>query len=105
MDKLRIQVYADAETKRRIELAAIKQDVSVTEYCMEAILQKLSDDDMLEAEQIEVPVNPGAKEDYIQGIRELQERILTRRNGQLIDVNKDLDELREERDEELLGLH
>jgi hypothetical protein len=33
MEKQRIQVYADPELKRRIELAAAKHNVPVTEYC------------------------------------------------------------------------
>jgi uncharacterized protein (DUF1778 family) len=43
MNKQRIQVYADPETKRRIELAAAKHETSVTEYCLAAIEQQLAD--------------------------------------------------------------
>ena len=56
MNKRRIQVYSDPETKRRIELAAAKKQTSVTEYCLAAIEQQLADDDMLEREQINIPV-------------------------------------------------
>ena len=48
MHKQRIQVYVDRETKRRIELAAAIFDVPVTEYCLTAIRQELTDDDLLE---------------------------------------------------------
>ena len=46
------------ETKRRIELAAAKYDIPVTEYCLSAIQQQLADDDLLEEEHITVPVSP-----------------------------------------------
>ena len=46
-----IQVYTDPETKRRVELAAAKHEISVTEYCFEAIQQQLAEDDLLEREQ------------------------------------------------------
>jgi hypothetical protein len=48
MSKTRIQVYTDEETKRRIELAAVRQNIAVTEYCLQAIEQRLAEDDMLE---------------------------------------------------------
>ncbi|MFL7809775.1 MAG: hypothetical protein AB8I80_14160, partial [Anaerolineae bacterium] len=43
-----IQVYTDEETKRRIELAAVRQNIAVTEYRLRAIEQRLAEDDMLE---------------------------------------------------------
>ena len=48
MSKTRIQVYTDEETKRRIELAAVRQNIAVTEYRLRAIEQRLAEDDMLE---------------------------------------------------------
>jgi hypothetical protein len=48
MGKKRIQVYADEETKRRVEAAAAKYRMPVTAYCLAAIRQQLADDDMLE---------------------------------------------------------
>jgi len=44
MDKKRIQVYAEPEMKRRIELAAAKYNIPVTEYCLSAIQQQRADD-------------------------------------------------------------
>lgn len=44
MNKQRIQVYTDPATKRRIELAAAKVNLPVTEYCLRAIEQQLADD-------------------------------------------------------------
>jgi hypothetical protein len=37
-----------AETRRRIELAAAKYNLPVTEYCLNAIRQQLAEDDLLE---------------------------------------------------------
>ncbi|HBY92981.1 MAG: hypothetical protein M5U01_15070 [Ardenticatenaceae bacterium] len=105
MMKPRIQVYTDPETKRRIELAAARCDVAVTEYCLEAIREKLAEDDMLEAEQIEIPIKLTKHEDLIADLRALQERIKTRRGGKLIDVDSILEQMREERDDELPGMH
>lgn len=105
MDKKRIQVYADPETKRRIELAAARCDIAVTEYCLEAIKQQLIEDDMLEKEQIEIPVRKGEK-DFIADLRALRQAILADRGGKPIEVDIPalIEEMREERDEELIGL-
>jgi hypothetical protein len=102
MEKKRIQVYSDAETKRRIELATAKKIIAVTEYCLAAIRQQLSDDDMLEREQVEIPIKPTQDDDLIRDLRALREAILAERGGQLIDVDAILDQVREERDDELL---
>ncbi|MFN2155743.1 MAG: hypothetical protein ACK2UX_10945 [Anaerolineae bacterium] len=48
MSKTRIQVYTDEETKRCIDLAAVRHNIAVTEYCLVAIEQRLAEDDMLE---------------------------------------------------------
>lgn len=100
----RIQVYTDAETKRRIELAAARRDIAVTQYCLEAIRQRLADEEMLEKEKIEIPIRPEEKdENLIADLRALRERILERRGGRPI-TRDVLDELRDERDRELSGL-
>jgi uncharacterized protein (DUF1778 family) len=44
MTKTRIQVYADEETRRRIALAAARQNVPITQYCLDAIKQQLAKD-------------------------------------------------------------
>jgi uncharacterized protein (DUF1778 family) len=54
--KKRIQVYADDRTKRQVELAASKQNMPVTQYCLHALLQQLAEDSLLEEERIEIPV-------------------------------------------------
>jgi hypothetical protein len=106
MEKQRIQVYADPETKRRIELAAAKYNVPVTEYCLSAIQQQLADDDLLEATKVEITITPVKQDDdtFIADLRALHQEILVYRKGELIDVDTELEKMREERDYELTGL-
>jgi uncharacterized protein (DUF1778 family) len=103
MKKKRIQVYADPVTKRRIELAAARRDIPVTQYCLEAIQQKLAEEDMLERETIEIPIKQAVDEDLIAGLRALREKILRRRGGKLISPDI-VEQVREERDRELLSM-
>jgi len=103
MGKTRIQVYTDEETKRRIELAAAKHDIAITQYCLEAIRQQLAEDDMLERETIEIPIKPNRDEDLIDDLCVLRERIKARRGGELITIDI-VEQVREERDHELTGL-
>ncbi|MCZ7570762.1 MAG: hypothetical protein M5U01_19555 [Ardenticatenaceae bacterium] len=100
----RIQVYTDPETKRRIELAAAKYNMALTEYCIEAIQEKLREDDMLEEEHIEIQVKPPKDEDLVRKLSTLRESILKDRGGKLIDVDAILHQVREERDDEILGM-
>jgi hypothetical protein len=104
MAKTRIQVYADEETKRRVELAAARQDIAVTQYCLEAIRQQLAEDDMLELETIEIPAVPDGGEDLIPNLRALHQEIKAYRGSKLVDVDQELEQMREERDHELTGL-
>lgn len=104
MAKKRIQVYTDEETKRRIELAAAKQDIAVTAYCLAAIIQQLIEDDMLEREKIEIPIRQTRDENLIADLRALREEIKARRGGKPIDIDI-VNVVREERDYELTGLH
>jgi uncharacterized protein (DUF1778 family) len=103
MDKRQIQVYADPEVKRRIELAAARHEVSVTEYCLSAILQQLADEDLLEREQIEISTKQIPDEDLLAKIDALHEKVLERRGGNFIKVDI-IKQIREERDYELTGL-
>jgi uncharacterized protein (DUF1778 family) len=103
MIKKRIQVYADPETKRRIELAAARRDIPVTRYCLEAIHQKLAEDDMLERETVEIPIKQTKGEDLIANLRALREKILASRGGKLISLDI-VEQVREERDRELFSM-
>ena len=103
MTKHRIQVYADAELKRRIELAAAKQDVAVTQYCLAAIARQLADDTLLEAEEIVVQVTPSYDDALLADMRDLRERITARRNQTPITMDV-LAEVRAEREDELIRM-
>ncbi len=107
MEKRRIQVYADPEMKRRVELAAAKHNVPVTEYCFNAIRQQLADDEMLEDAEVKIAVKPAKQTDdsRIAELRALHQEILAERGGKWIDVDAELAAVREERDYELTGLH
>jgi hypothetical protein len=106
VDKQRIQIYADPEIKRRVELAAAKHQVAVTEYCLQAIVQQLADDDLLEEKQIHITVTPAKRNDdtLIADLRALREAILADRGGKLIEVDEILEQVREERLYELTDL-
>jgi hypothetical protein len=104
MERKRIQVYADRATKRRIELAAAQHDVAVTEYCLEAIKQQLLEDDLLEAETVEIPIKPARETGLIAELRTQHQEIKAHRRGKPIDVDRVLGQVREEREHELHGL-
>ena len=106
MEKQRIQVYANEALKRRIELAAAKYNMPVTAYCLQAITQQLADDDLLEEAQVTIAINPNKQTDetLIADLRALQEKIKKRRGGKPIDLERILEEMREEREYELSGL-
>jgi hypothetical protein len=97
MTKTRIQVYADEETKRRTALAAARQDVPITEYCLRAIKQQLAEDDMLDRETIEIPITSSREDDMIADLRALRERIRDRRGGEPIPLDI-LEQVRQERE-------
>jgi hypothetical protein len=99
----RIQVYADAETKWRIELAAAKHNLPVTSYCLEAIIQQLGEVEALDEAHIEIPVRPTARlvdRQLLAQMRGLRERIKARRGDKLITTDV-LERVREERDDDL----
>jgi hypothetical protein len=100
----RSQVYADEDMIRRVELAAARQRVPVTRYCLQAITQQLRDDDMLERAQVEISVAP-ADAALIADLKTLHARILARRAGKPIDIDQALEAVRDERDNELTGLY
>jgi hypothetical protein len=106
MEKQRIQVYADPETKRRIELAAAKHNIPVTEYCLNAIRQQLADEELLEASELVIPITPAKPfdETLVADLRALTDAILEARVGKPIDIDAFIEDMREERDYELTGL-
>jgi hypothetical protein len=102
MRKRRVQLYADDHIIRRIEVAAQKHNMAISAYCLTAIEHQL-DEDGIESDDI-LPTTQSQFENVLQEIKELQAQILQERAGQIIDVDSLLDGLREERDEEALGL-
>ena len=104
MNRQRIQVYTDSDIKRRIELAAAKHDMPVTEYCLAAIQQQLIDDDLFERNQVLISIRPTLSDEVIASLQGLREQILARREVKLFDLDDALDQTREERDYELLSM-
>ena len=105
MDIQHIQVYTDAKTKRRIELAALKYDMPVTAYCLDAIRRQLADEALLEADSIVIDVAPGTQsESVLSEMRTLRDRIAADRGGKPLEIDI-RERVREERDHEIIGLH
>jgi hypothetical protein len=106
MERQRIQVYADPEMKRRIELVAAKHNVAVTEYCLDAIRQRLADDEMLDAAEVTIAITPTDESPatLLADLRRVREAILADREGQFVDVDATLDQIQDERIDELIGL-
>lgn len=104
MTKQRIQLYASPEMKQRIEMAAARRNVPVAEYCLSAIEQQMADDDIVETRNPVLSVEPGLDMQFIAHLEALQERIKRRRNGQPVDIDRAISEMRDERDDELRGL-
>ena len=105
MAEPRIQVYMDSETKRRVEVAATKIGIPITQYCLQAIKQQLADDDMLDQDTVEIRIKPLARDDQLVRLRTLHEEIMAYRSGEPLDVEGVLDQVRQERDRELTDLH
>lgn len=101
--KKRLQVYAADETIRRIELAAQKHNLPVSTYCLIAIQHQLEEDGVA-INGAFAEANQSQFQALINEMRELQTRTLQERGGQPIDVDSLLEDLRDERDEEALGL-
>jgi hypothetical protein len=105
MEKEVIQIYADPELKRRVEMAAAKHNVPVAEYWLDAIEQKLAEDGVGDGTTNGSSTPPTKKDDtLLDEMRELRERILARRGGKPIEIDA-LEQLRSERDDELTGMH
>ena len=103
MNETRVQqvrIDVDAETKRRIELAAAEKNVSVSEYLLTAARHQLVMDGIVE------PVDDEQSEftQLVQDLRALRKGILAERNGELIDVDAFLNSVRDERDADLFDL-
>ncbi len=103
MSNKRIQVHADENMRRRLTLAAAKEGVPVHQYCLAAIRERLAQDDLLE-DEIEMAGAPAQGEHLMVELTRLHQDILSYRDGELLDIDAELEATREERDEELIGL-
>lgn len=99
--KTRIQVYTDDEMKRRIALAAAKYHLSVTEYCFGAVQERLTEDNLLDQASITIPISPKSEfeqdQHLITDLRALHQEMMAYRQGQPLDLDADLEAMREER--------
>lgn len=104
MEDFCIKLYTDPDTKRRIELRAAKYDVAIAEYCLTAIQRQLEEDELLETYRVDIPGTSGLDERFFSSLQELQEKIKVRRRGQPIDIDRIMSKMRDERENEILGL-
>lgn len=103
MEKEVIEIYADPELKRRVEMAAAKHNLPVADYLLDAIEQKLADEGVVDEKVNGSPTALEKKDDtLLDEMRELRERILARRGGKPIEIDA-LELIRSERDDELIG--
>lgn len=100
----RLDVYVpDQQVRRRIKLAATKRDMRVSQYCLEAILERLEEDEILDKEIPEVAQEK--EETTVEELRNWQETVKTKLGGRPLPDSADLlRRLREERTREIAGL-
>ena len=107
MNKTRVQqvrIDVDAETKRRIELVAAEKNVSVSDYLLAAARHQLVVDGVLEPDQADSAQYSLYDPNLPRDLDELHATILARRNGEPIDIDAIIESIRNERDEQFLGL-
>lgn len=104
MEKQRVHLYTDSETKRRIELAAHRHSLSLTDYCMRAIRRQLVDDGITQSSAAQEEHTARVEDALLDEVRALHQEIRNHRHGAGIGVDEELNQLREERDHDLSGL-
>lgn len=94
-----IDVYVhEPDIRRRVKLAAAQHHMRIQEWCLQVIVERLAEEELLAPEST-------ATGDVPAMLRALQDRIKARRGGvDLPDLDEQLDETRLEREHELLGL-
>lgn len=102
VNKTQLRIDVDAETKQLVEAAAAEKNISVNDYLLSAVQHELANDGLV---AIRPPLTKAEALQLANDMRELRESILAERNGELIDVNAILDQIRDERDGELYNLH
>jgi len=93
----RLEVYVpNEETRRRVKLAATASSMKLSEYCLEAILERLEQDEE------QAWSNLG---DVVENLKAWQERVRTQLGGKIIpDTAEVIRYLREERLHATTGL-
>ena len=75
----------------------------MTQFCLDAIVQQLADDELLDANAILIDVKPDSDEPLFDDLRRLRNEILARRDGEMI-TSDIVAQVRAERDDELINL-
>ncbi len=93
----RIDVYiADPEIHRSIEIAAARNDMRISQWCLKVIIERLAEEELLLKESSETRDVPAM-------LQALQDQIKARRGGAgVINLDEQLEEARLEREDELL---
>lgn len=95
----RIDVYvSDPQIRQKIKLAAVREDKRMSQWCLEAILGRLAQEEN---------VHPGGSRepDVVSELRMLQEKIKKHRRGKMLaDLGDHLEQDRLERIHDLCGL-
>lgn len=105
MEKGRVHLSTDRETKHRIALAARRRNLSVTDYCMEAIRRQLADDGVIEVRPTTTVQSQQSLEEVLAELRAVHQEILAHNDLGGTDVVEELNRMREERDLDLSGMH
>lgn len=88
----RITIDVSPELRRRIKMAALKRDLSISEFIGKILEQSIPDDTNV-IEQEEHPVTP----DFLEQVYRVRERIMRESNGKLFEDSAEL--LRQQREE------
>ncbi len=101
----RLDVYVpNQQVRRRIKLAATKRDMRVSQYCLEAILERVEEDEVLEKEATKA-ARGEEEETTVEELRNWQETVRTKLGGRPLPDSADLlRRLREKRTREIAGL-
>ena len=104
MEEHCIRLFIDPESERRLEVVASKRDVAVADYCLAAIKRQLVEDEQLEDCRPSGAGKSEVDEAFFDSLQALREKISKRRNGKLIEVDRVISQMREEREDEIYGL-
>ena len=92
MKRSRITIDVSPELRQRIKIAALKNDLSISEY-LGRILGEVVPDETSMTQQEEHPVTP----DFLEEVYRVRERIMRESNGQLFEDSAEM--VRRQREE------